>query len=142
MSMLIAADLMTESPTAIGPTESVRKAAELLQTLDVRHLPVINEQRELVGMLSDRDLRALSIPYLIGGEYVGQLRTALDAPVSSLMSGDVLSVMRGADASEVVDLMLDNQIGAVPVTDENGVLVGIVSYVDVLRKLPLEWDAA
>ena len=59
----------------------------------------------------------------------------LDSSVASFMSSDVLSVDTEADGAEIVELMLDNKIGAVPVTGENGELVGIVSYVDVLRKL-------
>ncbi len=140
--MKTARDLMTEAPATVLPTSTVRKAVEMLQTLDVRHLPVVNEDRELVGMLSDRDLRALSIPYFVGPEHVGSLRTALDSGVASFMNSDVLSVEADADAAEVVDLMLDHKIGAVPVTDADGTLVGIISYMDILRAVPLEADAA
>jgi acetoin utilization protein AcuB len=140
--MLTARDLMTEAPATIGPTATVRKAVEMLQTLDIRHLPVVNEDGELVGMLSDRDLRALSIPHFEGEEHIGNIRTALAARVSTFMNSDVLSVDAEADAAEVVDLMLDHRIGAVPVTGEDGLLIGIVSYVDILRRLPVEGAAA
>jgi len=140
--MMTARDLMTEAPTTVGPTATVRRAVEILQTMDIRHLPVVNEDGELVGMLSDRDLRALSIPYFVGPEHVGNLRTALDAGVASFMNSDVLSVEADADAAEVVDLMLDNKVGAVPVTDADGALVGIISYIDVLRAIPLDAEAA
>jgi len=136
--MTTAGDLMTSNPVAIGSHTRVDRALELLQTLDIRHLPVVNDDRELIGMLSDRDLRALSIPYFVGPEHVGSMRTALDATVASLMNSDVLSVEADADATEVVDLMLEYKIGAVPVTDADGTLVGIVSYMDVLRELPLD----
>lgn len=140
--MLTAHDLMTESPATVGPTWTIRSAVRLLQTLDVRHLPVVNEQGELVGMISDRDLRALALPVVVGREYVGTLETALDASVSSLMTGDVLSVEEEDPASEIVEMMLEHKIGAVPVTDADGSLVGIVSYIDVLRALPLDAEAA
>lgn len=139
--MLTARDLMTEAPATVGPTSTVRKAVEILQALDVRHLPVVNEDRELVGMLSDRDLRTLSIPCFVGPEHVANLRAALDARVTSFMNSDVLSVEEDADAAEVVDLMLDHKIGAVPVTNAEGMLVGIISYMDILRAMPLA-DAA
>ena len=92
-------------------------------------------------MLSDRDLRSLSFPMFVGSEYAGDMRRALDAKVSELMSSDVLSVEVEANVSEAVELMLEHKIGAVPVVDADGVLVGIVSYMDVLRALPLD-DAA
>jgi acetoin utilization protein AcuB len=136
--MLTARDLMTEKPVTIRANATVRRAAELLQTLDIRHLPVVDEGGNLVGMLSDRDLRSVSIPFVLGDEYVGTVRAALDARVATIMNSDVLSVDEEADAAEVVDLMLDNKIGAVPVLDGDGALVGIVSYMDVLRALPLQ----
>lgn len=136
--MLTAHDLMTEDPTTISINATVRQAVSLLQTLNVRHLPVVDEEGALVGMLSDRDVRALSLPEFVGTEYIGKIQTAMHAPVSSVMSGDVISVDVEADAAEIVDLMLDQGIGAVPVVDADGTLVGIISYVDILRVLPLD----
>jgi CBS domain-containing protein len=74
-------------------------------------------------MLSDRDLRSARA-------------SDLDALVTELMSADVVSVGPESDALEVIDLMIDTKVGAVPVVDdEDGSLLGIISYVDVLRKL-------
>ena len=128
--MITARELMTASPTVIDATSTLRTALEKLQALDVRHLPVVDTDGQLVGMLSDRDLRS----------YSGIL--PLDASVSSVMSADVIAVDSEADLAEVVDLMLDNKIGAVPVLDADDALVGIISYVDILRMLSLEVIAA
>lgn len=136
--MPTARELMTEAPTTIRSTAKVRAAADLLQSLDVRHLPVTDDDGALVGMLSDRDLRSLQTPYVVAGEYVGDLRAALDASVATIMSADPISVDSDADASEVVELMLEHKVGAVPVTNADGALVGIISYMDVLRAIPFE----
>jgi CBS domain-containing protein len=133
--MLVARDVMTADPFAIRDSATVGEAAEALQTLEVRHLPVVNRDRELVGMLSDRDLRALTVPNIVGNEYAGRVQTARGASVSSLMSGDVLSVEEDAGLPEIVDLMLENKVGAIAVTDPDGTLTGIVSYVDILKNL-------
>jgi len=124
--MITARELMTESPTVVDATATLKTAIEKLQALDIRHLPVVDTDGQLVGMLSDRDLRS----------YVGVL--PLDASVSSAMSTDVIAVEPEADVAEVIDLMLDNKIGALPVVDNDDVLVGIISYVDVLRELAHE----
>lgn len=136
-----ASELMTEAPVTIGPKATVREAARLLDTLDIRHLPVVNDEHELIGMLSDRDLRSLSIPAYGGAQHTGNVRTVLDASVSSVMTSDVISVEEETDAKELVELMLDFKVGAIPVTDADGTLVGIVSYIDVLRTCASE-DAA
>ncbi len=136
--MITARELMTERPATLPETAKVWEAVRLIQTLDVRHVPIVNDDGELVGMLSDRDLRALSVPHVVEDEYVGELRAAQEASVSTLMNGDVISVEPEADVSEIIDLMLEHKIGAVPVTEPDGTLVGIVSYIDVLRELAPE----
>jgi acetoin utilization protein AcuB len=129
--MLTAHDLMTRNPVSIQDTESLRVAFEVLATLDIRHLPVVDAAGELVGMLSDRDLRGLAHPF---AEPDATARI-LSTKVASVMSNGPLAVDEEADAAEVIDLMIDHKIGALPVTDDSGSLVGIVSYVDVLRAL-------
>src|SRR5262249_42301586 len=91
-AMTIARELMTPYPITIRADATVHEAARTLATLDVRHLPVIDEEGALVGMLSDRDLRMFALPTYVEGEYVGDVQTALGASVSTLMSGNVLSV--------------------------------------------------
>jgi acetoin utilization protein AcuB len=133
-----ASDLMTARPATIRPEATIRQAVALLQDLDVRHLPVVDIEGQLVGMLSDRDLRALAIPFISGGESQGTLMTALGSPVSSVMSADVLSVDPEAEVDDIVELMLDSKVGAVPVVDRDRGLVGIVSYMDVRREASFE----
>ena len=136
--MITAYDVMTEDPKTISMTATVGDAVRMLHTLDVRHLPVVDDEGTLVGMLSDRDLRGLSFPEIVGEEYIGSIQTALDAPISSVMTSDVVAVEVEDDASLIIELMLDYKIGAVPVVDLDGTLVGIVSYVDLLRQLVLD----
>jgi acetoin utilization protein AcuB len=140
--MTTAYDVMTKNPVTIPMTARIRDAVRLLQTLDVRHLPVVDEQGALVGMVSDRDLGGLSFPEVVGAEYIGRVQGSLEATVASVMSSDVLSVSVEADVSEIVDLMLDFKIGAVPVVNSDDALVGIVSYVDLLRQIPVDDDDA
>ena len=125
---MIAKDLMTANPKTIGPHTRVREAVDLLDRLDVRHLPVVDAEGALVGMLSDRDVRPLAF-------------SSANEPVVSVMSSSVVAIEEEDDAEDAVDLMLENKIGAVPVIDGEGVLVGIISYVDVLREARLPRSA-
>jgi acetoin utilization protein AcuB len=113
---------MTVHPATIRDDAPVSEAQQRLHELDVRHLPVIDESGSLVGMLSDRDLRSASP----------------GRSVIEVMTNDVLSVDLEADIAEIIDLMLDHRIGAVPVVDGDGMLAGIVSYVDILRAIEIE----
>lgn len=140
--MTTAKNLMTESPTSVRESAKVREAVALFKDIHVRHLPVVNAERELVGMLSDRDLRSLALPHVIDSEWVGTIQTALEARVSTVMSGNPIAVTVEAEAREVIELMLEHKIGAVPVIDADGVLVGIISYDDLLRVLAQNEEAA
>jgi acetoin utilization protein AcuB len=137
---LVAADLMTENPRTIGVNDSLEDAIEALQTMHVRHLPVVDAEGDLVGMLSDRDVGALLRPFRDAEQEEGAPPGGAGVRVASLMSGDVVCVDADADVREIIERMLEEKIGAVPVVDGEGTVVGIVSYVDILRAaLTAEW---
>ena len=118
--MLTADNLMTRSPVAIDATSPLSKAVDLLASLDVRHLPVVDTDGALVGIVSDRDLRGQS---------------KLDAAAASIMNRPVLCALPDTDLATIIELMVRYKIGAVPIVDRERTLVGIVSYIDVLRAL-------
>jgi len=87
----------------------------------------------VVGIISDRDLRAVSALADTDDDAEAR-RQALARPVSSVMSSNVISVHPDAEVPEVIDLMIEHRVGAIPVVEPgSGKLVGIVSYVDALR---------
>jgi CBS domain-containing protein len=132
--MTTASEIMTEDVTTIDADASLADALQLLAEIEVRHLPVLDDG-ELVGMLSDRDVRSLGL-HVTDLESLDQLRTRTNTPVSDVMSGGVISIGPATEVSEIIDLMLEEKVGAVPVVDEESTeLVGMVSYVDVLRAL-------
>lgn len=130
---MVVQEIMTKNPVTADASASIRDVISSLFELDVRHLPII-DGTELVGIISDRDLRGFLAPALSELEKPQEVAAKLRQPISAIMNSDVLSVTPETDVSEVVDLMLDHRIGAVPVVDaESDELVGIVSYMDVLR---------
>jgi acetoin utilization protein AcuB len=125
-------DVMTPNPLTVSPDATVAEVWDLMRERGVRHLPVV-ERGSLVGILSDRDLARFDVGRLLtdGAE---TLRRELGTPAVTVMSGDVVTVEPEAELGEVVDLLVDNRIGAVAVVrPETQELVGIVSYVDVLQ---------
>lgn len=132
---MIASDLMTENPRVIRPSQTVSEAVDLLQTLNVRHLPVVDDRGVLIGMLSDRDLGPMMKTFIEGASVETMVVPLSERRVADFMSGGVVSVQPESDVSEVIQLMLEERIGAVPVVDDAERVVGIISYVDVLRVL-------
>jgi len=114
-----AKDLMTPLPVAVDAAAPVSKAVELLASLDIRHVPVVNANGAVLGMISDRDV-------------AGEVNAT--ASVTSVMSAPPICAPPDADVKALAKLMVDHKIGAVAIVGD-GRLVGIVSYVDVLRSL-------
>lgn len=132
---MIARDLMTPDPLTVTPQASIADVWDLMREVDVRHLPVV-EAGVLVGMVSDRDVARVDLARLLKVEGAHALREELATPVAQIMSPDVIAVGPEAEIGEVIDLLIDHKIGAVPVVEEDTrEVLGIISYVDVLRAL-------
>jgi len=130
---VIAQELMTDNPISVSENTEVADVVEIFQEQSIRHLPVVRGT-ELVGMVSDRDIRSLFVPRLVDADGLNAIKSRYAAPISSLMVLDVIKVHGDADVREVVDLMVEHKVGAIPVIDSSsGDLMGIVSYIDVLR---------
>ncbi len=126
------ADLMTASPRFVGPKTSVADALALLDEHDIRHLPVIEESGLLLSIVSDRDLRPLADPDVVDDPAL--MERLLARPVSAVLKRLAVAVRPETPLAEAASVMVDERIGAVPVVaDDTGALVGILSYVDLLR---------
>lgn len=128
-----ARSLMTKKIVCVPLSATLSDVVTLMHDEDVRHVPVIEGVR-LCGVVSDRDVRSVTLPMLVAAENPGRQRFDLGASVADLMQTDVITIGPEATAEEIVDLMLDHKVGAVPVIDhETDRLLGIVSYIDILR---------
>jgi acetoin utilization protein AcuB len=129
--------LMTPAPVTIHLDTTVGEAAKIMGTCGLRHLPVVDGGGLLVGMISDRDLRG---PLVGGAHAPGQGPLASDE-VRNYVTRDVIAANPEEEIGAVARRIIDHRIGAVPVVDVRGALRGIVSYVDVLRRLADDADA-
>lgn len=123
-------DVMTQDPLCVTPSETIGEADRLMSENNFRQLPVV-EGRELIGILTDRDIRsflsatALTVPE----ERDKALRTA----VRDVMTTEPLTLAPDDEVQEALELLIEQKIGGIPVLDETEGLVGIVTYVDLLR---------
>ena len=122
-----AKDIMTQNTRTVTPETTVQEAARLMQSEDTGVLPVVEsaQSKRLVGVVTDRDI-AIRV---VGEGRDGSTR------VSDVMSSGKLATLRpDADVDEAMNTMADEQVRRVPILDEQGTLVGIVSQADVVRK--------
>lgn len=133
MSRLLVQDLMSEPVVTLRAGSSVADLLNLLAEKEIRHVPVVDADGELVGVVSDRDVLrgALGDSQVdLPGDLREQLRSS--RTVDTIMTKDVVSVDPGQPLAEAAALMGENKIGCVPVT-EGGRLVGILTETDVAR---------
>jgi acetoin utilization protein AcuB len=113
--------LMIKNPITIGPNASVGEAIELMKANSIRHLPVINRGKRLIGFLTLADLKQGLIPSMLG-----------DVSLDDLMIKNPITVSPDNDIEFAAQLIYNHKIGGMPVV-KDGKLVGIVTATDMLR---------
>lgn len=126
-------DAMTEAVATVAPSDTLLAAATLMVDHQLRHLPVIQDGA-VAGMISDRDIRNVAgdpagfvALHEAGSADVMNVRDAM-TPAATTIRGD-------RPLRDAARILADGHIGALPVVDREGKLIGVVSYVDVLRAL-------
>ncbi|MDC4206037.1 MAG: CBS domain-containing protein [Candidatus Manganitrophus sp.] len=122
-------DRMTFKPISIGPEEPTIKALGLMLDHEIRHLPVVEDDR-LVGIISDRDIRQ---NWRITGGEMKEFGDVDQQIVSDLMSRHPISVREETSIHDAIKRMVEHKIGALPVVDIDNKLVGIFTEIDALQ---------
>lgn len=123
--------LMTEDPEVCNPDDPLLTAASRLVESHIRHIPVVDDDNVVVGMLSDRDIRTTV------GDPVVALRESTWENLEGLTVGETMTrnpvtVPASTKIRDLIPVFVAEKIGAIPVVDDDGRLLGIISYIDVL----------
>ncbi|MGI6657683.1 MAG: CBS domain-containing protein [Desulfobulbus sp.] len=125
---------MTVDPITIPADLSVAEADAILQRYHIRHLPVVDEQGVLQGILSDRDVRsARASSVAVTKERENVLEKIRQTPVSAVMTHDPLFLTPNATLDDALWLFQGRRIGAFPVIDLDERVVGIFSTADLMN---------
>jgi acetoin utilization protein AcuB len=115
---MLVANRMTKEPVTAESVDLLIRASHKMQAGGFRRLPVVADGK-LVGIITERDLR----------EHRGHLE---HTKINGVMTGNPLTVTPGTTLEQAAQVMLERQIGGLPVLDE-GRLVGIITASDVLN---------
>ncbi len=125
---------MSPRVLSIPPTMGVREAFFKMKENAIRHLPIVDENNTLIGIISDRELRRPNwVDEAQDISHVYYLDNSM--LVSDVMITNIYVVHTYDTLNKAVSLLLDNHIGAAPVLDKTGALVGMLSSIDLLRAL-------
>ena len=138
-------DAMSKDPFTIDPEAPLGTAMDVMRTRHLRHLPVVDDAGQLVGIITDRDLRQACFAPAVA-EYLSAraqrgvrqvARTLEDLRVRDFMTWVVVSVHPDASLAHAALIMSERRVGSLPVV-ENGRLVGMLTERDVLEALSKE----
>lgn len=133
------ADRMKTALILVTPSHSVRTAWKLLREHQIRHLPVVEEEK-LVGIITDRDVRLVFPSALTSGPSERDPHDALEKlSVREIMTKQVVTVDPETSVTDAARLLLERRIGCLPVVQGNR-LVGIITKTDILTAFVEIWE--
>jgi CBS domain-containing protein len=118
----LARDVMTGNPACCTLRTTLDEVAKLMAANNCGEIPVVDMADQIIGVVTDRDIVC---------RVVAEGKNPMAYTVDSCMSGPVITVRADAPLEDVVATMEQHQIRRVPVVDERGSCVGIISLADV-----------
>jgi CBS-domain-containing membrane protein len=128
-------EVMTREPTTVSADTTLKRTAEILTRRQISALPVLDVQQRICGVVSEADLiRHTFAPdpraHLRHGPQTARSRARV---VRDVMTSHAITVHESTDLAELADLMTSYNLKSVPVIDDEGRLVGVVSRSDLVR---------
>ena len=123
---ILISQLLTRDVISIGENKTIYNAIKLLGKNNIGALPVLNNNMQLCGIISERDI----IKNISNNTSVDFKKSF----VNSIMTSVVITINRNIKSEDIMDIMSKNKIRHIPIV-ENKLLIGIVSIGDVLKRL-------
>jgi acetoin utilization protein AcuB len=125
---------MTRKVITVDPDKTVFDAQDLMAQNKIRHLPVVDANQKLIGIVTDRDIRS-ALPYnFIKDACSPEQREEICAlTVKDIMTRDPISISPTYTIQDALLMIQNSRVGALPVVDDEGKLSGILSVRDLLR---------
>lgn len=126
---------MHRNVVVISPSASLQDARRLMREKNVRQLPVTTEDRKVVGIVSDRDIREAMLPVgLLPGSSEKEMEKMLASTlVEKVMTRKVVTATVNDSLEDAITLLHDSRVNALPVVDNEGRVAGIITRTDVIK---------
>ena len=131
---MFVSEIMHIDLISVTPQTTLAEARSLMQENKFRHLPVVDDDSKLVGIITDRDMRAAQPSSLLTEEeYQRTFDKVMQHRVEEVMTKDPLTISVYFTLQDTLLVMGQKKVGALPVVDEDGYLKGILSTRDLLK---------
>lgn len=126
-------DLMHTHIVTLHSSDALNVAEDIMSMGRIRHLPVLDGGNRVVGVVTQRDLYKASISSVLGIDRTREQEWLGKVKVRDMMTTTVTMIGAEAGVVEAVDKMVTEKIGCLPVVDEQGKLMGLLTETDCLR---------
>lgn len=146
---MLAKEIMTADVVFVGPDDTVEDVIKLLLDKKISGVPVVNNEKKVIGIVSEGDLivrsQKLHVPsyiQILGGiiylddpeEFKEELKKSVAVKVEDVMTKEPVTVDEDTPVEEIASIMSDARINRLPVLKDEK-LIGIVSRADIIRSL-------
>ena len=131
-------DLMTSDVFTLYEDDNIKFLKDLMKWQRIRHVPVVNQDNVVVGLVTHRDFLKAAISRLAQVEEKDESSLYREIPVEEVMRKNVTSVQPDTSLATAAELMFTQKYGCLPVT-ESGRLVGIITEADFVRSF-YQWN--
>lgn len=139
---LLVRDMMSTPVVALFADQTMALAEDIMTFRHIRHLPVVDEDNHVIGVVTHRDLLRAQISSLAGMTATQRRARQRGVTARAIMTPAALTVTPETTAASAARTLIENGVGCVPVVDEAGALVGIVTDRDFLGYARDVLDAA
>ncbi|ACS79868.1 CBS domain-containing protein [Maridesulfovibrio salexigens] len=131
--MLKVNDLMTTELFTLSESDNLKMARSLMDLQRIRHIPIVNDEREFIGLVTHRDILRATISQLADIDPATQGEIDSGIPVGEIMRTDIKTISEDTSLKEAAVLLLDHKYGCFPVVNEKNGLIGILTEADFLK---------
>lgn len=125
-------EVMHTEVVTLKPEETLDLSQDIMRLGRVRHMPVVDSEGRLVGIVSNRDLLEASLSKAISVEPQSRRAFLRSVEVRNVMAKDVMTIGPEASLEQAAHLLVRRQIGCLPVVNQDGNLLGLVTETDLL----------
>ena len=130
---MFVSDRMSTDLITVKPDLTIFEAKKLMAEKKIRHLPVVDEEGKLIGIVTDRDMRdAMPSTLLKKPDYENTLNKIGTHPIGDIMTKNPMTIYAYYTLQDTLLVIQKKKVGALPVIDEEGYLKGIMSTRDLL----------
>jgi len=133
MSFVLVGHIMSSPVITFFAEQTLPLAEDVMRLKHLRHLPVVDEDNRLVGLVSHRDLLRAQLSSITGFSDEERRARQADVQIQQIMVKDVWTVSADTRAVTAAQTLLDHKFGCLPVVDSDRRVIGIVTERDFLK---------